>query len=104
MTMLSEEGEMAEEEEEWVDSGDEDGDITDDGAETDQLLARIRGRWQFVFVSVKAVMLARGGHVNDIIDLLVNSSCSGCGRESGGCRDGGGHQRRRGERQATGRR
>ena len=35
MTMLSEEGEMAEEEEEWVDSGDEDGDITDDGAETD---------------------------------------------------------------------
>ena len=48
MTMLSEEGEMAEEEEEWADSGDEDGDITDDGAETDQLLARIRGRWQFV--------------------------------------------------------
>ena len=58
MTMLSEEGEMAEEEEEWVDSGDEDGDITDDGAETDQLLARIRGRWQF---SVKAVMLAEVG-------------------------------------------
>ena len=93
MTMLSEEGEMAEEEEEWVDSGDEDGDITDDGAETDQLLVRIRGRWQF---SVKAVMLARGGHVNDIIDLLVNSSCSGCDRESGKCQGGGGHQRRRG--------
>ena len=53
MTMLSEEGEMAEEEEEWVDSGDEDGDITDDGAETDQLLARIRGRWQFVLFSLK---------------------------------------------------
>ena len=100
MTMLSEEGEMAEEEEEWADSGDEDGDITDDGAETDQLLARIRGRWQF---SVKAVMLARGGHVNYIIDLLVNSSCSGCSRESGRCR-GGGHQCRRGERQATGHR
>ena len=96
MTMLSEEGEMAEEEEEWADSGDEDGDITDDGAETDQLLARIRGRWQFVFIFVKAVMLARGGHVNDIIDLLVNSSCSGCDRESGKCQGGGGHQRRRG--------
>ncbi len=53
MTMLSEEGEMAEEEEEWADSGDEDGDITDDGAETDQLLARIRGRWQFVLFSLK---------------------------------------------------
>ena len=53
MTMLSEEGEMAEEEEEWVDSGDEDGDITDDGAETDQLLARIRGRWQFVLFPLK---------------------------------------------------
>ena len=93
MTMLSEEGEMAEEEEEWADSGDEDGDITDDSAETDQLLARIRGRWQF---SIKAVMLARDGHVNYIIDLLVNSSCSGCDRESGKCRGGGGHQRRRG--------
>ena len=53
MTMLSEEGEMAEEEEEWADSGDEDGDITDDGAETDQLLARIRGRWQVVLFSLK---------------------------------------------------
>ena len=53
MTMLSEEGEMAEEEEEWADSGDEDGDITDDGAETDQLLARIRGRWKFVLFPLK---------------------------------------------------
>ena len=93
MTMLSEEGEMAEEEEEWADSGDEDGDITDDDVETDQLLAHIKGRWQF---STGAVMLARDGHVTDKIDSLVYSSCSGCDRESGKCRGGSGHQHRRG--------
>ncbi len=34
---------MADEEEEWVDSAEDGGDISDDGDETDQLLARIRG-------------------------------------------------------------
>ena len=34
---------MADEEEEWADSVEDGGDISDDGDETDQLLARIRG-------------------------------------------------------------
>ena len=36
---------MVDEEEEWVDSAEDGGNISDDGDETDQLLACIRGRY-----------------------------------------------------------
>ena len=36
---------MADKEDEWADSAEDGGDIFDDGDKTDQLLARIRGRY-----------------------------------------------------------